>query len=73
MVPSATSVQRMTDCDEKTTQMNSLIADIVPMLHDLGAQALQEVKAYLEVQIREAKKSLERESTRVYRKDSESR
>lgn len=73
MAASPTSIQRMIDCDEKTNQMNSIIADIVPMLHELGGQALKEVRAYLEARINDAKQSLEKETTKIRPRPSEYR
>ena len=68
MVPSPSSVQRLQDIDTKTTQIDSLIADIVPMLEDLDEKAVREVKVFLETKINAARHALAKESTRVYPK-----
>ena len=66
MAASPSSVRRMAESDDKTTQINSLISNIVPMLHNLNEQGLREVKAYLETQLVDARKSLAKETTKVY-------
>jgi len=63
------SIQRIDEMNTKTAQANGLIADIVPLLDELGTHSLQEVKAYLEAKILTERKGLEKQTTKVYKKN----
>ena len=73
MGPSPSSVKRVEDMDAKTAQIDSLIADIVPMLGELDEQGIREVKTELEAKIRAARHALAKESTKVYLRQTEIR
>ena len=66
MGPSPSSVKRVEDMDAKTGQIDSLIADIVPMLGTVDESAIREVKVFLEAKINAARHALAKESTSVY-------
>lgn len=58
MATSASRVQRLDDIDAKTAQGNSLVTEILPMLNDLDAQGLKEVRAYLEARLKTVRKEV---------------
>lgn len=68
MLVSPSEIKRIEDSGAKTERLNNLMAEIVDKLHGLTGQALLEVRAFLEVQIQEAKKALAKDTTKVYRK-----